>query len=80
MTVPFFGDQAFWGEMCRRAGVGPPPVAVENLTEQHLLEGLKMLMDPLVRAVTCQSTFTAALLTHSEPAAVCFQRWSFPSQ
>ncbi|CAK0786710.1 hypothetical protein CVIRNUC_009924 [Coccomyxa viridis] len=49
MTVPFFGDQAFWGEMCRRAGVGPPPVAVENLTEQHLLEGLKMLLDPLVQ-------------------------------
>ena len=80
MTVPFFGDQAFWGEMCRRAGVGPPPVAIEHLTEQRLLEGLKMLMDPLVRAVTCQSTLIVAVLTHSEAAAVCFQRWSFSYQ
>ena len=72
MTVPFFGDQAFWGETCRRAGVGPPPMAIENLTQQRLLEGLKMLMDPLVRAVACQSMFTVAALTHSEAAAVCF--------
>jgi hypothetical protein len=49
MTLPFFGDQAFWGEMCRRAGVGPAPVAIENLTQQRLLDGLHMLMQPSVR-------------------------------
>ena len=48
MTLPFFGDQAFWGEMCRRAGVGPAPVAIENLTQQRLLDGLHMLMQPSV--------------------------------
>ena len=51
MTVPFFGDQAFWGEMCRRAGVGPAPVAIEHLTQQRLLEGLKMLLQPEVSAL-----------------------------
>lgn len=50
MTVPFFGDQAFWGEMCRRAGVGPAPVAIEKLTVQRLLDGLAMLMKPSVSA------------------------------
>ena len=67
-----FWDQAFWGEMCRRAGVGPPPVAIENLTQQRLLEGLKMLTDPLVRAVSCHLLFTTAVLTHTQAADVCF--------
>ncbi|EIE23064.1 UDP-Glycosyltransferase/glycogen phosphorylase, partial [Coccomyxa subellipsoidea C-169] len=46
MVVPFFGDQAFWGEMCRRSGVGPAPVAVEKLKVEHLTEGLRFLMQP----------------------------------
>ncbi len=49
MVVPFFGDQAFWGEMCRRSGVGPAPVAVEKLKVEHLTEGLRFLMQPEVR-------------------------------
>ena len=53
MTVPFFGDQAFWGEMCRRAGVGPAPVAIENLTVQRLLDGLNMLTQPEVSVQLC---------------------------
>ena len=51
MTVPFFGDQAFWGEMCRRAGVGPAPVAIEHLTPQRLLDGLTMLTQPEASAL-----------------------------
>lgn len=51
MTVPFFGDQAFWGEMCRRAGVGPTPVAIEHLTPQRLLDGLIMLTQPEASAL-----------------------------
>ena len=48
MAVPFFGDQAFWGEMCRRSGVGPAPVAVENLSVEVLVEALEHLMQPEV--------------------------------
>lgn len=48
MVVPFFGDQAFWGEMCRRSGVGPAPIAVEKLKVEHLTEGLRFLMQPEV--------------------------------
>ena len=50
MAVPFFGDQAFWGEMCRRSGVGPAPVPVERLSVEALLEGLAFLARPEVRA------------------------------
>ena len=53
MTVPFFGDQAFWGEMCRRAGVGPAPVAIELLTPQRLLDGLSVLLRPEVNPLPC---------------------------
>jgi hypothetical protein len=53
MTVPFFGDQAFWGEMCRRSGVGPAPVAVERLTVERLAEGLDFLMRPEVCVHVC---------------------------
>ena len=48
MAVPFFGDQAFWGEMCRRSGVGPAPVPVERLSVEALLEGLAFLARPEV--------------------------------
>ncbi|BDA49996.1 Sterol 3-beta-glucosyltransferase [Coccomyxa sp. Obi] len=50
MAIPFFGDQAFWGEMCRRSGVGPAPIAVEKLTSELLKEGLQFLMRPEVKA------------------------------
>lgn len=50
MAVPFFGDQAFWGEMCRRSGVGPAPVAVEKLDVERFKEGLHFLMRPEVKA------------------------------
>lgn len=48
MAIPFFGDQAFWGEMCRRSRVGPAPIAVEKLTPELLKEGLQFLMRPEV--------------------------------
>ncbi|KAH8053334.1 transferase [Aureococcus anophagefferens] len=31
LVCPFFGDQ-HWGECCRRAGVGPPPIPIQTLT------------------------------------------------
>jgi len=46
MIMPFLGDQAFWGDMCRHAGVGPAPVAIKNVSHQQPLTSLKMLMQP----------------------------------
>jgi hypothetical protein len=61
MAVPFFGDQAFWGEMCRRSGVGPAPIAVEELTVQALAEGLAHLMSPEVSPYCCPSACAVVL-------------------
>ena len=46
MTVPFLGDEAFLGDMCRRADVGPALVAIKNVTHQPLLASLNMPMQP----------------------------------
>jgi UDP:flavonoid glycosyltransferase YjiC (YdhE family) len=40
---PFFGDQFMWGAMVYRAGVGPLPCPVNNLTTEILTENLELL-------------------------------------
>jgi len=40
---PFFADQFMWGEMVRRAGVGPAPCRVNKLSEEILAEKLREL-------------------------------------
>ena len=44
--VPFFGDQPFWGAACCRAGVGPAPVAIDDLTTDRIVDALKTLIMP----------------------------------
>lgn len=44
------GDQPFWGEACRRAGVGPAPMDVDSLTPQRLADGLRVLAQPQARS------------------------------
>lgn len=45
---PFFGDQHMWGEMVRRAGVGPAPCSVWDLTAELMAEKFSMLRDAQV--------------------------------
>lgn len=40
VVVPFFGDQAFWGQMVARAGAGPDPVAFNKMTVDSLTESI----------------------------------------
>lgn len=40
VVVPFFGDQAFWGQMVARAGAGPEPVAFTDMTVDSLTESI----------------------------------------
>jgi hypothetical protein len=42
---PFFGDQHFWGEMTYRAGLGPKPCPVQDLTLQTVIDSLKLLLN-----------------------------------
>ena len=46
--VPFFGDQPFWGEACRRAGVGPKPIPIDSLNKSKLVSALKFMDKPEV--------------------------------
>ncbi len=43
------GDQPFWGEACRRSGVGPAPVDIDSLTAERLADGLRVLAQPQAR-------------------------------
>lgn len=40
VVVPFFGDQAFWGQMVARAGAGPEPVPFKEMTADSLAESI----------------------------------------
>eukprot|EP00536_Pseudo-nitzschia_multiseries_P018198 jgi/Psemu1/328760/estExt_fgenesh1_pg.C_22480001 len=48
-VCPFFGDQYMWGAMVFRAGVGPEPCPVDDLTSAILSEKLTQLTSKSVR-------------------------------
>ncbi|EDO02434.1 hypothetical protein SS1G_04910 [Sclerotinia sclerotiorum 1980 UF-70] len=39
--VPFFGDQAFWGQMIAAAGAGPLPIHHKSLNQGNLTEAIQ---------------------------------------
>jgi len=43
-VCPFFGDQHFWGEFVSRAGIGPPPCPVAELTVERLVSSFEVLL------------------------------------
>eukprot|EP01053_Blabericola_migrator_P013343 Blabericola_migrator_1__13342@NODE_940_length_5959_cov_113_267312_g652_i0_p1_GENE_NODE_940_length_5959_cov_113_267312_g652_i0NODE_940_length_5959_cov_113_267312_g652_i0_p1_ORF_typecomplete_len864_score135_03Glyco_transf_28/PF03033_20/2_4e38UDPGT/PF00201_18/2_3e25ATG_C/PF09333_11/3_4e03ATG_C/PF09333_11/1_7e03ATG_C/PF09333_11/1e11Glyco_tran_28_C/PF04101_16/4e06VPS13_C/PF16909_5/0_0014_NODE_940_length_5959_cov_113_267312_g652_i08893480 len=46
IIVPFFGDQPFWGGMIARAGAGPHPIPIKELTAERLAEAIKFCLVP----------------------------------
>ncbi len=40
--------QPFWGEACRRAGVGPKPISIDSLNKSKLIHALKYMAKPEV--------------------------------
>ena len=50
LVCPFFGDQFMWGEMVRRAGVGPEPCPINKLTEEKLVASLIALRSPEIKS------------------------------
>ena len=46
LVCPFFADQFMWAEMVRRAGVGPAPCPIQELTEKILAERLVEMQSP----------------------------------
>ena len=49
--IPFFGDQFFWGSMVQARGLGAPPVPVEQLQLNSLVDAIKFMIDPKVNIV-----------------------------
>lgn len=47
---PFFADQFMWAAMTKRAGVGPEPCPVDDLTEDILTERLLELSSPELKS------------------------------
>ncbi|XP_020971716.1 sterol 3-beta-glucosyltransferase UGT80A2 isoform X1 [Arachis ipaensis] len=48
--VPFFGDQPFWGDRVHARGVGPQPIPVDEFTLPKLVDAIKFMLDPKVKA------------------------------
>lgn len=46
LVVPFFADQHMWAAMVQRAGVGPAPCRIDDLTEDVLVDRLIDLQKP----------------------------------
>nr|GAT54436.1 glycosyltransferase family 1 protein [Mycena chlorophos] len=43
VIVPFFGDQAFWGQMIAQSGAGPAPIPHKELGVDNLREALRFV-------------------------------------
>ncbi|XP_052187110.1 sterol 3-beta-glucosyltransferase UGT80A2-like isoform X5 [Diospyros lotus] len=48
-VVPFFGDQPFWGEQVRAKGIGPPPIPIQELSLDKLINAINFMEDPKVK-------------------------------
>ncbi|KAL0566939.1 hypothetical protein V5O48_015053 [Marasmius crinis-equi] len=46
VVVPFFGDQAFWGNMIHRAGAGPVPIHHKDLNVENLCDAITYAISP----------------------------------
>lgn len=75
LVVPFFGDQFFWGEMVRRAGVGPPPIPIGTLSAQSLAAALRVLAQPQTRAAAERLAARMAAEDGVGRAVAHFERW-----
>ncbi|KAK5072447.1 hypothetical protein LTR51_005083 [Lithohypha guttulata] len=57
VTVPFFGDQFFWGDAISRAGAGPQPIPYKTLTAVSLSQAILSALSQDV--VACAKTLGA---------------------
>lgn len=45
-VIPHFGDQHFWGSVCHKHHLGPPPCPASQLSLPRVVEGLQALKNP----------------------------------
>ncbi|TEY66031.1 hypothetical protein BOTCAL_0134g00020 [Botryotinia calthae] len=53
-TVPFFGDQAFWGQMIAAAGAGPLPLHYKSLNHDNLTQAIQYCLTPAVMSAAAE--------------------------
>lgn len=46
IIIPFFGDQRFWGKIVFRAGCGPNPIPIKQLTVGNLSKAIEFALMP----------------------------------
>ena len=56
--------QPFWGEACRRAGVGPKPIPIDSLNKSKLIQALKYMAKPEVPYHSLSHIRSAVLAHH----------------
>lgn len=74
-VCPFFGDQFFWGAAVHRAGVGPEPCPVAQLTAEGLARRFRALAD---EAVVAHAAALGASIRREDGLAGClahFEKW-----
>jgi UDP:flavonoid glycosyltransferase YjiC (YdhE family) len=49
VTIPFFGDQFFWGSVVARAGAGPSPIPFRELKSFKLVTAIEGALSPTTR-------------------------------
>ncbi|KAL0069223.1 hypothetical protein AAF712_003586 [Marasmius tenuissimus] len=54
VVVPFFGDQAFWGNMIHRAGAGPAPIHHKDLNADNLCAAITYAISPEAKTAAAQ--------------------------
>ncbi|MBL8682446.1 MAG: glycosyltransferase family 1 protein [Myxococcales bacterium] len=74
LVVPFLGDQPFWGRTVANAGLGPPPIAVGELTVDRLADALRSLRDPKVARSAAQVGAQTRAESGAELAAASLPR------
>ncbi|KAH8752807.1 glycosyltransferase family 1 protein [Diaporthe sp. PMI_573] len=53
-VVPFFGDQAFWGQMIAAAGAGPLPLHHTSLNQENLTQAIEYCLTPAARSAAAE--------------------------
>ncbi|CAF1162883.1 unnamed protein product [Adineta steineri] len=69
ITIPFFGDQFFWGHIVEKSGAGPPPVPAKDVTVEKLVEAFKYVHKPTTQ-IAAKRLQEAILLEDGCSAAV----------
>lgn len=77
VTVPFFGDQPFWGSVLRDLGTAPPPIARDRLSPERLAAALSAAGHASARERAAELGRKIGHENGAATAAEAFDRFAF---